>query len=79
MNGGAIYFNKNRPIGIENNTFGELNYAPYGSSIGSYAFDVRLIYQDFNYLFSSGQVYKDKFGFELIDYDGQRMTTDDTS
>ncbi|CDW82330.1 UNKNOWN [Stylonychia lemnae] len=41
--GGAIYYNKNRPKGIEQEEFDQSDSAPYGNSIASYGFGIRIL------------------------------------
>ena len=73
--GGAIYYNYNRPV-LNNNTFTN-NQALYGPNIASYPVKIVMRNDDIDYMsltnVGSGIKYKNEIKLTLLDYDNQEM------
>jgi hypothetical protein len=73
--GGAIYYNYNRPKMVNLTTLG--NKAPYGANIASYAVKIRMNGTNTDAMtidnVGSGIAYNDTLVFSLLDYDNQVM------
>ncbi|CDW86055.1 UNKNOWN [Stylonychia lemnae] len=76
--GGAITYNKNRPVVIQENYYDELNQAQYGSKIAGYPYDVKVLSYE-KYPLASGQLYIGTILVAIIDADSNIIKTDSTS
>eukprot|EP00347_Sterkiella_histriomuscorum_P018648 403344713 len=75
--GGAISYNKFKPLIYKNNTF-EQNYAPYGPDIAGYPYGVKVVNYD-NYSLASGQLYTGRIQVQVIDPEYNVINTDNTT
>ena len=81
IKGGAIYYDLYRPI--LRSIIHENNTAEYGNYIASYPIKIKPKDVDLDLIVLdnvvSGQVYPTSLKFELVDYDGQPISTDSSS
>ena len=75
--GGSIYYNKNRPTGLQSNLFSN-NLATYGDNIASYPYSV-IVKNYTKTPVASGQMYNGEVLACIIDAEGQVITTDNSS
>ncbi|CDW76657.1 UNKNOWN [Stylonychia lemnae] len=76
--GGAIAYNKNRPVMIAGNYFDEFNQAKYGNDIAGYPFNVKVLSYT-QYPLASGQQYSGTIKVAIVDADSNIITTDNSS
>ncbi|CDW72378.1 UNKNOWN [Stylonychia lemnae] len=78
LQGGAVYYNKHRPLKLDSNQFDTQNYAPYGSNIAGFPFSVKILSYD-KLQVASGQRYEGKIVAAIVDYDQNIISIDNSS
>ncbi len=78
--GGAIFYDLYSPKGLMSNKFSE-NFAKYGTSIGSYAFTLKITgnLKGDEIIVNSGEITQDNITVGIYDQEGQLVKTDSSN